>query len=165
MGGCGRVRFRCELSFSFLSRCWVAGRRPGVAPAGELLFFVSPKKPNEKKGDPQSGSLRFATGNLRCTRKAGVRANSPAAQTARGPDPAFLAQHRPSQDGLGGKKSESGSRTRRARSAGFGCWYFFSPPPSGCAEERRARRIRARACLSEASLHETPAGLSTAGCP
>jgi hypothetical protein len=26
--------------------------KPGLAPAGELLFFVSPKKPNEKKGDP-----------------------------------------------------------------------------------------------------------------
>ena len=39
------------------------------------------------------------------------------------------------------------------------------PAPSVCAEERRARRIRARACLSAASLHETPAGLSTAGCP
>ena len=39
------------------------------------------------------------------------------------------------------------------------------PTPSVCAEERRARRIRARACLSAASLHETPAGRSTAGCP
>jgi hypothetical protein len=37
--------------------------------------------------------------------------------------------------------------------------------PCECAEERRARRIRARACLSAASLHETPAGPSTAGCP
>ena len=37
--------------------------------------------------------------------------------------------------------------------------------PCECAEERRARRIRGRACLSEASLHETPAGPSTAGCP
>ena len=35
--------------------------RPGVAPAGELLFFASPKKPNEKKGDPGScvPTLRF----------------------------------------------------------------------------------------------------------
>ncbi len=30
---------------------WFASK-PGLAPAGELLFFVSPKKPNEKKGDP-----------------------------------------------------------------------------------------------------------------
>ncbi|ABE46366.1 hypothetical protein Bpro_4480 [Polaromonas sp. JS666] len=35
--------------------------RPGVAPAGELLFFVSPKKSNEKKGDPAvcDPSLRY----------------------------------------------------------------------------------------------------------
>ena len=60
---------------------WVNGRdlgvacmgRPGVAPAGELLFFASPKKPNEKKGDPQSGSLRCATGNLRCSITAAVQ--------------------------------------------------------------------------------------------
>ena len=26
--------------------------RPGLAPAGDLLFFESPKKPKEKKGDP-----------------------------------------------------------------------------------------------------------------
>ena len=31
---------------------------PGLALAGELLFFVSPKKPKEKKGDPQSECLR-----------------------------------------------------------------------------------------------------------
>ena len=43
---------------------------PGLAPAGDLLFFASPKKPKEKKGDPQSGSLRFASGNLRCSKAA-----------------------------------------------------------------------------------------------
>ena len=42
---------------------------------------------------------------------------------------------------------------------------FLTPPPSVCAEERRARRIRARDCLSAASSSGTPAGLSTAGCP
>ena len=41
------------------------------------------------------------------------------------------------------------------------------PPicPSGCAEERRVWRIRARDCLSEASSSETPPNPSTAGCP
>ena len=37
--------------------------------------------------------------------------------------------------------------------------------PSGCAEERSGQRIRARDCLSEASLSETPLDASTAGCP
>src|SRR5207244_6027298 len=31
------------------------------------LFFASPKKSTQKKGDPQSGSLRCAMGNLRCS--------------------------------------------------------------------------------------------------
>ena len=53
---------------------------PGLAPAGDLLFFASPKKPKEKKGDPQSGPLRgslkklkepenLETSQLRCCRK------------------------------------------------------------------------------------------------
>ena len=40
--------------------------------------------------------------------------------------------------------------------------------PSGCAEERRVWRIRARVCLSDAQrreLSETPPNPSTAGCP
>ena len=39
------------------------------------------------------------------------------------------------------------------------------PCPSGCAEERRVWRIRARDCLSAASSSETPPNPSTAGCP
>src|SRR5690606_37723716 len=45
-----------------------------------------------------------------------------------------------------------------------GCW-MSSILPSVCAEERRAGRIRARDCLSEASLSETPPRPSTAGYP
>jgi len=44
-------------------------------------------------------------------------------------------------------------------------WMFCSLRPSGCAEERRVWRIRARDCLSEASSSETPPNPSTAGCP
>ena len=44
-------------------------------------------------------------------------------------------------------------------------WMFGSPCPSGCAEEHRVWRIRARDCLSEASSSETPPNPSTAGCP
>ena len=35
-----------------------AGCKPGLAPAGELLFFASPKKSNQKKGEPRP--CRFA---------------------------------------------------------------------------------------------------------
>ena len=38
-------------AFASLIVCSASGR-PGLAPAGDLLFFVSPKKPKEKKGDP-----------------------------------------------------------------------------------------------------------------
>jgi hypothetical protein len=34
-----------------IERLWCASK-PGLAPAGDLLFFASPKKPKEKKGDP-----------------------------------------------------------------------------------------------------------------
>ena len=47
-------------------------------------------------------------------------------------------------------------------------WLFCPPCPSGCAEERRVWRIRARVCLSDAQrreLSETPPNPSTAGCP
>jgi len=47
-------------------------------------------------------------------------------------------------------------------------WLFGSLRPSGCAEERRVWRIRARVCLSDAQrreLSETPPNPSTAGCP
>ncbi|MBA4330112.1 MAG: hypothetical protein C0428_17940 [Polaromonas sp.] len=51
--------------------------KPGLAPAGEALFFASPKKSTQKKGDPMvwvpSASLR---GNLRCSVKAGSSSNS-----------------------------------------------------------------------------------------
>ena len=42
---------------------------PG-SPGGESLSFASPKESNQRKGDPQSGSLRFASGNLRCSKSA-----------------------------------------------------------------------------------------------
>ena len=35
-----------------------SGDKPGLAPAGELLFFASPKKSNQKKGEPRP--CRFA---------------------------------------------------------------------------------------------------------
>ena len=46
--------------------CLCRGRRPGVAPAGEVLFFASPKKSTQKKGDPQSATPSRCEGaNLR----------------------------------------------------------------------------------------------------
>jgi hypothetical protein len=52
--------------------------KPGLAPAGEALFFASPKKTTEKKGEPDSSSLRCATGTLRCSGPAGGAETRPA---------------------------------------------------------------------------------------
>ncbi len=155
------------------SRFSGASCKPGLAPAGEALFFASPKKSTQKKGDPMvrvpCAALR---GNLRCSPKAGSRSNSPAAQTIASPDPLLPALLGParrvgevSADAgrrgsalrvLAGARFRTRSRIRlRARP------YY----PSGCAEERRARRIRASDCLSVASSSSTPTGPSTAGCP
>ena len=72
MSGLLRFILDDDLSCSCLLRSCgsglgVAGRE---SPGGELLFFASPKKSNQKKGDPQSGSLRLALGNLRCSKAA-----------------------------------------------------------------------------------------------
>ncbi len=72
--------------------------KPGLAPAGDLLFFASPKKPKEKKGDPMVRVPRAALrGNLRCSPKAGSRSNSPSAQTIASPDPLLAALLGPAQ--------------------------------------------------------------------
>jgi hypothetical protein len=65
------------------------------------LSFASPKESKPRKGDPQSGSLRFATGTLRCSKQAGSRANSPAAQTSTIPDPLASPLLSPARTGGG----------------------------------------------------------------
>ena len=53
--------------------CWITRtawltNKPGLAPAGEALFFASPKKSTQKKGDPQSATpaLRYGANLRRC---------------------------------------------------------------------------------------------------
>ena len=40
-----------SLTTGFAETLWFADK-PGLAPAGEALFFASPKKSTQKKGDP-----------------------------------------------------------------------------------------------------------------
>ena len=42
-------------------------------PGGNSLSLASPRESKQREGDPKSGSLRFATGNLRCSITAAVR--------------------------------------------------------------------------------------------
>ncbi len=51
---------------------------PGLAPAGEVLSFASPKESTQRKGEPGSSSLRCATGTLRCSASAGSAETRPA---------------------------------------------------------------------------------------
>ena len=156
-----------------LGVCWGPG--PGLAPAGELLSFASPKESSQRKGDPAGcvPSLRYG---------------QPAVLTFRGVSPklASLKQGRAliretlrssahpegvgipkrlrcarlqtanSQQPVASSKDRRPHTNRRRRAAPAAASWPSNAmarvvPPSGCAEERSVSRIRARSCLSEAS--------------
>ena len=60
------VRAKCVF-YRFLC----AAGRPGVAPAGDSLFFASPKKSKQKKGEPDAPIPSLRYGSLRCSVRAG----------------------------------------------------------------------------------------------
>ena len=182
--------------------------RGRVSPRQATYFsLLRQRNVGKRKATPLSATLRFATGNLRCSRFAGSR-RTRFAQTAASPDPrnapllgaargegsfgpslrsAMQYQqpnsnparaasparsslptatatptptltHQPIPAAAGAKRLlQSTGRAKR--------WPAGIPIPSVCAEERSVSRIRARPCLSEASLGETPRNASTAGCP
>ena len=80
----------------------------GGCPAASNFLLLRQKKVTKEKATRLPGSLRFASGNLRASGKTGVRANSPAAQTARGPDPVFPDARRPRQNGTDGNGCGNG---------------------------------------------------------
>jgi len=175
----------------------------GSRPAGEVLFFASPKKSTQKKGDPQSATpsrceganlRRGGCGVRRGTHCAALQLRSdihgesehearalrrachppnapPQAQPAGGGQPNIQQPHNPFGPLL--RSARAAQRValapaRWGRAQRWPAWMFCSPCPSGCAEERRVWRIRARVCLSDAQrreLSETPLNPSTAGCP
>jgi hypothetical protein len=219
--------------------------RGRVSPRQATYFsLLRQRKVGKRKATLLSATLRFAAGNLRCSRFAGSR-RTRFAQTAASPDPrtavllgaarralgtdrpslrsassrafaslgrraptpalpreerekdktcdtgpdalllplpgegwdggttALATQQRlnerrvpppqpsPGRGGSQSKPSEAMARDVFKPSAAMA----RSPSPSVCAEERSVSRIRARPCLSEASLGETPRNVSTAGCP
>ena len=163
---------KAALSFAFRGR---------VSPRQATCFLLlRQKKVSKEKATPLSASLRFAAGNLRCSRFAGSR-RTRFAQTAASPDP----RNTPLLGAARGAGNQTGHRCarpprHRCRFAAampgtaIGCWKQAGRAqrwpvgihlPSGRAEERSVSRIRARPCLSEASLGGTPRNVSTAGCP
>jgi hypothetical protein len=140
-----------------------------VSPRRATYFLLlRQEKVSKEKATRWSGTLRFATGNLWCSTKAGSRSNSPAAQTIASPDPLLPALLGPARRVREkNTKTNSGRRGRAWRVLAGARFRTRSRPhhPSGCAEERRSRRIRTGDCLSVASSSPAPAGPSTAGCP
>jgi hypothetical protein len=118
-------------------------------PGGSSLSFASPKESNQRKGDPQSGPLR---GSLKYR------------QETENLETCLLRSLRTSKF-FSPSPADISSPARTGGENGFGYGLPCPQVPSVCAEERRFRRIRARACLSEASLHATPAEPSTASYP
>ena len=117
--------------------CLGSGRRPGVAPAGEVLFFASPKKSTQKKGDPQSATPSRCEGaNLRrvgCGVRRGTRfaLRAPLGQPRRvssrsmgAPTPMLTPQpprRRRSQQGWGAKQPNSRTSIRAIAGLGLAC--------------------------------------------
>jgi len=140
-----------------------------VSPRRATYFsLLRQRNLRKRKATRWSGSLRFATGNLRCSPKVGSSSNSPSAQTIARPDPLSAALLGPARRvGQTNTNAGAGRRGRASRvlAGARSLTRIRSNPPSGCAEERRSSRIRASDCLSVASSSSTPAGPSTAGCP
>ncbi|SFU33342.1 hypothetical protein SAMN05216350_101370 [Polaromonas sp. YR568] len=132
-------------------------------PACDSLFFASPKKSKQKKGDPAvcvpplrcgqpavlgSGGVSLELASLRQSRSL-IRLN-------------LRSSAQP--EGVGNRNTnteyqtaeERNLNTRRNKDSprrvlvGICLWYLVPAPiaPSVCAEERRSRRIRAKTCLS-----------------
>jgi hypothetical protein len=85
----------CFLGFSLCLGCW-----PGLAPAGDLLSFASPKESRQRKGDPAVCVPPLRYGQPAVLGESGGPQNSLRSNSC-GPDPAFSCAPRHSQRGLG----------------------------------------------------------------
>ena len=103
---------------------------PG-SPGSESLFFASPKKSNQKKGDPQSGPLR---GSLKYSLETEILETSRPCRrrTSKIFNPSRLNISSPARTGWGidsdsGEPSSQPPPGRRGRKSEFG--FAFIPPP------------------------------------
>jgi hypothetical protein len=156
----------------------------GISPRRATYFLLlRQKKVGKEKATPLSVSLRFATGNLRCSGKAGVRRTRSTSlrSDSCGPYPAFPCAPRHSQRG-------SGSTRRGASLCGVGncegpgssfTWAERSDGPLGFPGRaqrwpdpplwlrRGAQRFadQGSQLFERSEFCETPRNASTAGCP
>ncbi|AYQ29402.1 hypothetical protein DT070_16080 [Polaromonas sp. SP1] len=123
----------------------------GGCPAATHFLLLRQKKVSKEKATLAPASLRFATGNLRCSAQPGSKTTR-FAQTSFCPDPSGLPLLGASTRGNRerGPKTNTNTNTNKDWpwqvfvSSGIRYWYSCLHPPSGCAEERRFRRIRDR---------------------
>ncbi len=152
---------------------WRIGFRgePGLGPAAELLFFASPKKSSQKKGEPKSGPLR---GALRCSGRPGCAQTRLSPQTCAPLFPVAPALLSPASRQSRGSDSPSGESVWLPLPLGEG---VKTPYPEG----KSAPALRRHALASSAGLGgsglrmsegraadkfaQTPPGPSNAACP
>ena len=142
-GSCACPTFACSylIDSGFLCVGWLAGG----SPAATHFSLLRQRKVSKRKATRLSGSLRCATGNLRCPGKTGVRANSLHCVTLK--QRAALIPFFPVITGPARTGGEGAIRNP------IPC----SPTPSVCAEERSFKRIRAARCLSRRRVCADPA--------
>ena len=143
-------------------------QQAGGCPAATHFSLSRQRKVSKRKATLLSATLRFAAGNLRCSVQPGSRSNSPSAQTIASPVPSgpplLGAARRVVRTGADSGSGSGEDALCASSPPRVGIW-IFAPYPSGRAEERSRKRIRASDCLSVASSSSTPFSASTAGCP
>ncbi|AGU51037.1 hypothetical protein VAPA_1c39590 [Variovorax paradoxus B4] len=148
-----------------------------VSPRRATHFLCFAKESKQRKATPTVCVPPLRCGQPAVLDSGGGPQNSLRSNSC-GPDPASICAPRRSQKGwkraafasLGPNTNSPIPTTAGAarlrwpggRAKQRPVWFAL---PSVCAEERSVSRIRARPCLSEASLGETPRNVSTAGCP
>ncbi len=139
---------------------------PGLAPAGEVLSFASPKESTQRKGEPDSSALRCATGTLRCSGSAGSAETRPAGSNICASFSAAPCATRLLITAGGTEYQNQFNKDAPWRVlVGSGCSAVDFPHPCVCAEKRSGRRIKRRACLSAASLRGSRLARASQGAP
>jgi len=139
----------------------------GLAPAGQVLFFASPKKSTQKKGEPGSSSLRCATGTLRCSTRAGSAETRPAGSdictsfSALACATRLLSRHWGTEDQIPSPQGRAMARPCGVRWLGSGC-RLLGPPCRVAGLSSAAAGGSGRALSERSEFSPTPHAASSA---
>jgi len=147
----------------------VVRQQAGGSPAATHFLLLRQKKVSKEKATLLSASpFAYATGATCGARSSRGRARTRCAQTIARPDPPgpplLGAARRVVGSGAGSDSGSQSGSDEDAQSAsspprigiGIGIGIGISPNPSGWAEERRQKRIRASDCLSRRRVRARP---------